>query len=153
MLDILEGKWHLLYSNFNMWRDTRIADVTFNYTPLLINKQPALLDEVKYLKGSTEKTITGYDYPFDDATFTWRGKGLLKLLSSKWQVEWMNDKQDCLILSFEKTMITAAGVDIITRTPAPAAAVITQAKQIIYTNERLRQTAEGLFAVPVSTGL
>ncbi|HLP20155.1 MAG TPA: hypothetical protein VK174_07640 [Chitinophagales bacterium] len=148
MIDILEGTWHLLYSNFKMWKGEDVANVTFNYTAIDKSSKPAMLDEVIYQKGKEQKTITGYDYPEDDAKFTWRGKGLMSVLSSNWQVEWINDTKDCIIISFEKTLLTPAGVDILTRTQNPPARIIAEAKQIIETNERLRTAAEGLFAVP-----
>lgn len=150
MIDVLQGTWHLIYSNFSMWKDDSISDVTFNYTPEEKDGKAVMLDEVKYLKDGKEKTVTGYDYPEDDSKFTWRGKGLLAMLSSNWQVEWFNHDQSCVIISFEKTLVTPAGIDILTRGKQPADEIIKQAQQIIKMNDRLHKAAEGLFKVNAS---
>lgn len=149
MIDVLQGTWHLIYSNFDMWKNN-VKDVTFTYTPEEKDGKPVLLDEVKYTKEGSEKTITGYDHPEDDTKFTWRGKGLLGVLSSNWQIEWFNHEQDCLIISFEKTMLTPAGVDILSRSSSPNEDSIKQAHQIIKMNERLHKAAEGMYRVEKS---
>lgn len=146
MIDILQGTWHLIYSNFDMWKED-VSNVTFNYSIETKDGKDVLLDEVKYLKAGKEKNITGYDHPEDDTKFTWRGKGMLGLLSSNWQVEWFNHTQDCMVISFEKTMVTPAGVDILTRSNMPNEEIIREAKQIIDMNERLRKAATGLYRV------
>ena len=152
MIDILQGTWHLIYSNFSMWKED-VANVTFNYTPEQKDGKDVLLDEVKYLKGGKDKSITGYDYPEDDTKFTWKGKGLLGILSSNWQLEWISHTQDCIIISFEKTLLTPAGVDILTRSDTPNEQILYEAKQIIKMNDRLRKVAEGLFRINGSNAL
>lgn len=152
MIDILKGTWHLIYSNFSMWKED-VENVTFNYTPEEKDGKYVLLDEVKYLKEGQEKSIIGYDYPEDDTKFTWKGKGLLGILSSNWQLEWINHTQDCIIITFEKTLLTPAGLDILTRSDTPNEQILYEAKQIIKMNERLRKTAEGLYCVNGSNAL
>lgn len=152
MVDILKGTWYLIYSNFAMWKED-VSNVTFNYTPEQKDGKDVLLDEVKYLKGNKEKTITGYDYPEDDTKFTWRGKGLLTMLSSNWQIEWINHAKDCIVISFEKTLVTPAGVDILTRVNNPSEKTLTEARQIIKMNERLRKAAEGIYRVNDNSAL
>jgi hypothetical protein len=76
MIDILEGTWHLVHSNFKMWHKGNIAYVTFNYTPIQKRGKLALLDEVKYTEDGAPKCLTGYDYinvvalPFWNMTVT-----------------------------------------------------------------------------------
>lgn len=144
MKDILQGTWHLIYSNFNMWKKDGVNNITFNYTPVQQAGTTALLDEVKYHDNGKLKKVVGYDFPYDDSKFTWRGKGLLFLLKSKWQVEWMSADKNCLVLSFEKTLFTPAGVDIIARDKKPTVALLQQAREIIQVNERLHALAAGL---------
>ncbi|MFN8285537.1 MAG: hypothetical protein U0V74_02230 [Chitinophagales bacterium] len=113
----LIGQWHLLYSTFPMWQKHKVHEVTFNYAVTTLNGKPALTDEVKYMKGNTAKSIKGIDTAIDGLsdTYRWRGKGILRLLSSTWKIEWKNSERDCLVLSFEKTFFTLAGLDIICR--------------------------------------
>jgi|GEM_PF-5879311 len=144
MIDILEGTWHLVHSNFKMWHKGSIADVTFNYTPIQKRGKVALLDEVKYTEDGTPKCITGYDYINDDSVFTWHGIGLLSLIRSSWQVEWMDKDCEYMLISFNKTLLTPAGVDILTRHNKPSATVIDEVWKLLQVNERLNKLSEGL---------
>ena len=151
MINELAGKWYLLYSTFPMWQKSGVRNVTFNYTPITKDGEAVLEDKVKYLKGNTEKVISGYDYPDKEETgrFTWRGKGLLMLLSSNWKVEWQSPNKDCVVLSFKKTLVTPAGLDIICRDAIPNVFTIEQAQQFIATQSHLKVYEESLKPVVV----
>lgn len=117
----LYGQWHILYSNFPMWlKDDKTAP-SLNYQPTA--KPNVLLDVVQYTENGRLKTIEGYDYA-DGASlsFVWHGKGWLRFLHSRWKIEHVSAAQDWLILSFEKTLFTPAGHDIVCRHPGPSRA-------------------------------
>lgn len=101
-----------------MWLKGDKTAPSLNYaaTP----KPNVLLDVVQYTENGRLKTIEGYDYA-DGASlsFVWRGKGLLYLLQSRWKIEHVSAAQDWLILSFEKTLFTPAGHDIVCRHANP----------------------------------
>ncbi|MBS1624809.1 MAG: hypothetical protein JST83_12355 [Bacteroidetes bacterium] len=126
MIDILPGTWHLHYSTFPMWQRKGMHSVTFNYGIIDHQGTAALLDEVRYQKHDRYKCITGYDYPDhnDHHGFIWRGKGFLSLFKSKWRVEWMSEDQMAMVISFEKTLITPAGIDILTKDGADASQLL-----------------------------
>lgn len=149
MINILPGTWHLHYSTFPMWQKEGIHNVTFNYTVLPGQGQPILLDEVRYLKEERHKCVTGYDYPerTDSSAFTWRGKGLLKLFSSKWRVEWMSEDKNAIIISFEKTLMTPAGLDILSRYPAASGSLLAEAMTVIAARRSLQDISAHLLPV------
>lgn len=93
---------------------------SFTYTITEKKGQEVLLDEVKYLKNTKAKTIKGYDYPDtkNNNAFTWRGKGLLIIAKSKWEVKLMDEQKQWAVIYFSKTLFTPEGVDIISRTAA-----------------------------------
>ena len=58
------------------------------------------------------KSIVGYD-TLDNDQFNWRGKGILKLFSSKWDIIYIDD--EVLIINFSATLATPSGMDILLR--------------------------------------
>lgn len=113
----LAGKWYVVQSNFPMWLKGKKTNPEFNYTVVTRKNQQVLLDEVRYLKRSKEKTLVGYDYPVmgNDRSFIWRGKGMLGFLKSKWRVLYINHEQGWAVIQFKKTLFTPAGTDVISR--------------------------------------
>ncbi|WP_155368708.1 hypothetical protein [Catellatospora vulcania] len=114
--EALPGQWRVLATTFPMWLSGRRLQPTFRYG-LLPGEPFALSDEVSYRtrRGAT-KRIVGVDR-FDPSTgaFTWRGRGLLRVLSSKWQVEHLSDDRSLVVLSFARSLVTPAGLDVIGR--------------------------------------
>lgn len=80
---------------------------TFNYTIMERKGDTVLLDEVKYLKKGKNKTIVGYDKTLDDSNtrFIWRGKGLLFIAKSKWEIIYISDNHRWAIIHFKKTLL------------------------------------------------
>lgn len=146
MIKKLPGVWHLQYSTFPMWQKDGVHSITFHYTATELNGSPALLDEVKYFKKDTAKTVTGYDRPAAANAFTWRGKGLLGLFQSKWRVEWMSEDQTVLVISFDKTWVTPAGLDILTRDDADAGLLV-RAQEIVRERSLLAGVRDPLLPV------
>ncbi len=89
MFTFLAGTWFICFSNFPMWTKGDKTNPTFHYE-IVQNKKnnPVLSDEVRYLKKGKAKFIKGFDTQSssDSTAFVWRGKGLLKPLSSNWKV-------------------------------------------------------------------
>lgn len=149
MIQILPGTWHLRYSTFPMWQKEGVHSVTFNYTGVTHHSKSALLDKVRYYKREELRTVTGYDHPdaTDPNAFGWRGKGLLWFLQSRWRVEWMSDDRSAIIISFEKTIATPAGVDILTRGSGDVATLIPQAQKVIAERQLLSGLNDALLPV------
>lgn len=113
----LEGKWYIHYTNFPMWLKGDKTQPTFNYSLAMMNGKVILLDTVEYVQNTKIKTIKGIDYPVDDSNkkFMWRGKGILTLFKSKWEIVFISDQMQWAIIQFEKTLFTPAGFDLISR--------------------------------------
>jgi hypothetical protein len=149
MLQLLSGRWYLASTNFSMWKHSKVCNVTFNYTLCEKDKVAFLLDEVQYVKRGKPGSIKGYDfldvnYP---NRFIWKGKGWMFWIKCPWRIEWMNEAKTCIVLSFEKTLLTGGGVDIITREKSPSTQVLDEACLVISESERLRK--EGANAIRV----
>ena len=117
-LDAYAGRWHVVASNFPMWLKGNKADPTFNYRVIGNAGSWALDDRVIYVRHGREKIIAGISRPTDPAAthFIWRGRGLLSLLSSRWQIFWPGEDRHVAVVVFEKTLLTPAGADILCRT-------------------------------------
>lgn len=116
----LIGTWFVCCTNFPMWTKGNKTNPTFNYAHAPTEKHPERLsDEVRYLKNGKEKSIKGFDYPDAENAdqFTWRGKGIMHLLRSRWQIILQDPKGQWAVIHFSKTLFTPEGLDIISRTP------------------------------------
>ncbi|GHJ47343.1 hypothetical protein Cs7R123_46850 [Catellatospora sp. TT07R-123] len=114
--EALPGEWRVLATTFPMWLSGRRLQPMFRYG-LLADEPLTFSDEVTYrTRGGATKRILGVDR-FDPATgaFTWRGRGLLRPLSSRWRVEHLSDDRNLIVLSFARSLVTPAGVDVVGR--------------------------------------
>jgi hypothetical protein len=114
-LSSLEGTWHVNMSNFNMWLKGNKLNPRFNYTIQTKRKRVGLMDVVSYYQNEKQKVIKGFDTPLNDQAtrFLWKGKGLLFLFRSKWEILFQNDTWK--VIHFEKTLFTKEGYDVISR--------------------------------------
>ncbi|WMX12926.1 lipocalin family protein [Aureispira sp. CCB-E] len=135
-LQDLEGRWYINQSNFPMWLKGNKANPTFNYTLQEKKGQKGLLDIVQYQQNGKTKSIKGYDTVLDanNRKFMWRGKGLLAMLTSKWEILHLAPDQSWAIIYFQKTLFTPNGYDVISRQKklslAQEQAIDTQLKQL-----------------------
>lgn len=115
-LATLEGTWYVNMSNFKMWLKGHKHHPAFTYTLAEKNGKRGLKDVVSYTKKTKAKQIVGFDRPEnEEATrFTWQGKGLLALFKSKWEIVYSTN--NWMLIHFEKTLATAEGYDVISRT-------------------------------------
>jgi len=114
-LTALEGTWYVNMSNFNMWLKGNKRNPRFTYTLQTKRRITGLKDVVSYDKHKKQKTIKGFDTPVNNSTtaFVWRGKGLLSLVKSKWEILYQTN--DWALIHFQKTVFTAEGYDVISR--------------------------------------
>jgi hypothetical protein len=111
---ILPGTWNVRATNFPMWLNRERKSPAFTYT-LLTESPLTLRDDVSYFtRENVEKHILGTD-KLAGAGFVWRGKGRLRLFSSRWKVIGANDDASVLAIRFDKTIGTPAGIDILVR--------------------------------------
>ena len=110
---ILPGVWNVRSTNFPMWLTRERKSPRFSFD--LVSENPlSLRDDVSYFTAdNSEKHVVGSDKWAGDH-FVGRGKGL-KLGRSRWSITGANDASTVLVIRFEKTLFTPAGIDIIVR--------------------------------------
>ena len=121
LFTFLTGTWFICFSNFPMWTAGDKTNPTFNYQIVEKNKKTVLSDDVRYIKKGKEKSIKGFDTKSDSDpnTFVWRGKGLLRFVTSTWKVALKDEKNgQWAVIYFSKTLFTPEGVDIISKKPS-----------------------------------
>lgn len=132
-MHLLIGTWFICSTNFPMWLKGDKQNPTFHYTLTEKKGKQLLLDKVEYTKNGKQKSIVGYDYPNpeNDSAFTWRGKGLLSIAKSEWQVILINEKEGWAVIHFSQTLFTPEGIDIISRQPRPGKDKLDEIKEIM----------------------
>ena len=129
-----------------MWLKPNTHNPSFTYTLIEKKGEQVLLDEVKYQKNNKPKTITGYDYPNkeNENGFTWRGKGLLIIAKSKWEVRLLDEKNQWAVIYFSKTLFTPEGVDIISRSAMLDKSTLHEIKVKMMADSLLKKHVSGL---------
>ena len=122
----LEGKWHVILTNFPMWLKGDKKNPNFNYKMAERDGVMGLIDEVKYIQKGRIKSINGFDKSLniENTSFEWRGNGLLSLLSSKWQILYLDSTKQWAIIYFEPTLFTPKGYDVICREIQPSSLIM-----------------------------
>ena len=112
---VLPGTWRVLATTFPMWLSGKRLEPTFTYT--LLSSEPLVLhDEVRYrTRSGRSRGITGRD-TFDPVSgrFVWRHR-LLGPLTSRWRVVHLSDDHELVVLTFDKSLVTPPGMDVIGR--------------------------------------
>jgi hypothetical protein len=118
MLEAYAGRWHVVASNFGMWLKGNREHPSFNYRVVSDDRGAALDDRVTYFRRGRERVIAGISRPLDAGAtqFLWRGRGLLSPLRSHWQCLWPAGIDDVAVIVFDRTLVTRAGADILSRT-------------------------------------
>jgi len=123
----LTHEWHVTHSSLPMWKSKR--NVRIRYTPLEPSQThisrdntDRLDDLVSYqsLDGEKLHTVHGVDKCTSSGEargeWDWRGKGLLKIASSHWEVLGWGEEESTgnkwVVTVFAKTFATPAGVDV-----------------------------------------
>ncbi len=155
LVPALIGTWFICSSNFPMWLKGDKTNPTFTYSiPSRKAHSTVLLDEVKYLKWGKPKTLTGFDYQdtTDSSAFVWRGKGILSLVRSRWNVVLIDPHGQWAVIWFSKTWFTPEGVDIISRSPHLSAKTRNYIRALMTSHPLLVRHLATLHDLP-STGL
>lgn len=111
----MDGQWNVLGTTFPMWKKGDKRNPRFRYTLL----EPGLWkDEVLYDKPNGKiGIIRGKDRLLGEnpKRFKWRGDGWLFIAVSLWQIDYVSPDGQTMLISFEKTLFTPAGADVISR--------------------------------------
>lgn len=136
--------------------------MTITYTPIEPKTEPRKFNDIveyrgeKASSGSKRSRVEGVDTLNSDpgpdgsspvARYKWRGKGLLMIASSRWQV--IGFGPGWAVTFFEKTLFTPAGLDIYSRDDKGLPGELLQ--EIIQKTKNVSgdvgKLAEGLFEV------
>jgi len=114
-LSELQGTWFVKMTNFPMWLKGNKTKPQINYSLVQKNGKNYLLDKVNFEKKGKQKSIIGYDESINEnnTQFVWRGKGILKILKSEWEIVHFNRQQEWMLIAFKKTLFTPKGYDIL----------------------------------------
>jgi lipocalin len=118
--EALVGTWHVVATTFPMWLEGRRTQPTFTYSNTRAEQGVTRFDDtVGYLENGAPSTIDGVDtqHPSTPTHFTWRGRGLLALVSSEWDVVLLDADARWAVIAFTPTLFTPAGLDVIARSP------------------------------------
>ncbi|KAI9879773.1 MAG: hypothetical protein M1830_007215 [Pleopsidium flavum] len=121
----LSGIWHVTHSSLPMWKSKRNVRITYTVLPSTtsgtIQGADRLDDIVSYQAMNSDKikTVHGIDTASgkESGAWDWRGKGLLAVASSHWEVLGYGEVGEVqwVVTYFAKTLFTPAGVDIYSR--------------------------------------
>ena len=117
---VLEGTWFVLATNFPMWTKGRRMQPRFVYSHFRgVEGRETFDSTVEYVEGGRARTIVGVETCVGPGRYRWRGKGWLGLFTSRWQIIAATRDEQLLAISFEATLFTPAGIDLISRTKHP----------------------------------
>ena len=111
-LDFMLGAWYVTHSTLPMWRKNQNVVITYS-----VRDDGRIDDLVEYNKigSNKQKTVKGIDTPDPHVPccYTWRGRGMLKIASSQWQVlAHGKEEGGWMVTYFEDTIFTPAGIDL-----------------------------------------
>ncbi|KAI0884549.1 uncharacterized protein GGS22DRAFT_163782 [Annulohypoxylon maeteangense] len=122
-LDWLRRTWTVTHSTLSMWRSARNVRITYAaYEPVTGANDNLVEYEKRSGKGGV-KTVVGIEKPDPviPGAWTWRGKGMLAIASSHWEVLGWGERplagvdggvERWAVTWFAPTLFTQEGVDI-----------------------------------------
>jgi hypothetical protein len=117
----LEGTWYVTHTSLPLWKNCRNVNITYTRLPKDDQGVERIDDLVTYQPKNSDKikTVHGVDAPKDQASaWEWRGKGLLMIASSNWELLGYGDLPNghqWAVTYFAKTLFTPEGIDIYSR--------------------------------------
>jgi hypothetical protein len=161
----LAGTWHVTHSTLPMWKSKSNVRITYKTLPAQGDAPTNFDDLVEYKKlaGSKDSSVHGVSravtVPELGAgwAFSWRGKGLLMIASSQWEIlGWGEDAatgSSWVVTYFGKTLFTPAGLDFYSRSKdGLSEGIITSIKAELSKLEdpSLKILADSVFEVPTT---
>lgn len=144
----LLGTWYIVRTTFPMWRNGKNSHPSLNYGR--IDGDPARIEDlVVYRRGGKTKQIRGIDRqdPQLSCHFTWRGRGLLALLTSEWYVVDLDRDAGVMAIYFSKTLFTPEGMDVAASSPTPDPAAVAACVARVRASASLRPYADALVEI------
>ncbi|KAH7159696.1 hypothetical protein B0J13DRAFT_539462 [Dactylonectria estremocensis] len=123
-LDWLTASWTVTHSTLSMWRSARNVRITYKPLPANSSGSARLDDLVEYEplgKEGVLKSVAGVDTQASGgkAGWDWRGKGMLVLITSHWEVLGWGEattaegiRERWAVTWFAPTLFTSEGLDV-----------------------------------------
>lgn len=147
----LEGTWHVVGSTFPMWLDGKKTAPTFEYTNIDSKEGVVTMaDKVTYLVKEKDEQkmeeILGTDTQSKTVPthFTWRGVGAQSVITSEWDVVFVDPQGRFSIIAFNGTVVTPAGLDVISRSATISDSAWSDALGEINAWDQLRDRSKGI---------
>jgi hypothetical protein len=114
LADLLPGRWGILATNFPVWLLTAHLNPSVEYE--LIKDDPLVLDSVIRFEteDGEEKSVSGRSR-WTGEDFVRHGKGLRRMMKSRWSVSGVSEAGHVVTIRTEKSMIFPEGVTLIVR--------------------------------------
>ncbi len=147
----IQGHWHVIATTLPMWTGGDPREPTFDYANLRRDGDRVRFDDtVGFVRDGERGTIEGVDtqHPEVPTHFTWRGKGWLVFFTSGWDVVAVDPGGRWAAITFESTIATPAGMDLISRRSSLDDATIAEAVASLRADPVLVQYLDRLVTLP-----
>lgn len=148
----LEGTWHVQGTTFPLWLEGTKRTPRFTYSNAQTREGVSTLDDlVSYEDHGETGTIEGVDTQSEQVPthFTWRGRGLLALFKSEWDLVYRSPDGTWAVITFSPTLATPSGLDVISRSPTMDDESWVEATKLIEGTPELKALSPGLQRLPV----
>ncbi|KAF2101667.1 hypothetical protein NA57DRAFT_73107 [Rhizodiscina lignyota] len=164
-LDWMLGTWHVTHATLPMWKSKCNVRITYTKLPPAgDDSHPRVDDLVEYQSPGNPKTksVNGISRSDPKAGLSpgwawhWRGKGLLKIASSNWEVLGYGEVNDggepnsFIVTYFTKTLFTPAGIDVYSRNKKLSESTLASIKGALegFEDPALKKLSGEIFEVP-----
>lgn len=145
------GTWYIVATSYGFWKRRIHPTVTYGEVPGDPHALRDRLDfQVRRPWGGSYKpaALEGIDtQDGEPGRFLWRGRGLLRVIRSRWCVVAVGEQYDWAVTYFARSNVgTAPGVDIYARTAALPAGRVREILSRVCADPFLAEACTGMFA-------
>lgn len=143
----LDGRWFIVASDLSTWTSGEKTSPVLHYEVEVGDDGLAVLrDRATFLEGGSHTEYRGTDTQEtnESLSFSWRGEGVLSLVSTRWHLMHMAPDKSWAIAFYEKTVASPSGVAVLSRTPRLPAAALAEARFYVADHSALRDHVAGL---------
>lgn len=147
----IQGHWHVIATTLPMWTGGDRREPTFTYANLRREGDRVRFDDtVGFVRDGARGTIEGVDtqHPEVPTHFTWRGRGWLVFFTSGWDVVAVDPAGRWAAITFEATIATPAGMDLISRRSSLDEGTIAEAVGVLRGDPGLVRYLDRLVTLP-----
>lgn len=117
LADLLPGTWVIAATNLPVWLTGERAEPRLTYD--LVSREPLVLSHgVSFVSGEDDAKPEVWQDTFRDEQFVRRGKGLQRIVPSRWEVSGWGANGAVLALRYFAALKAPSGLDIVVRDSA-----------------------------------